>query len=153
MQEFDKKITQNLHVCNFCTTFAAFLKGFITKMAKVITPDGSRRRGKLDKQSNEVHRIGKNGEEQTYVLHPSSVPPTKAQNFYRKNFGKINAVVNSIVADPLQAQQWQERPEGEECHLWHAVLPDLAGRWSGAEEGRGHCLRHHLHRQGGWQES
>lgn len=124
MQEFDKKITQNLHVCKFCTTFAAFLKGFITKMAKVITPDGSKRRGKLDKQSNEVHRIGKNGEEQIYVLHPSSVPPTKAQNLYRKNFGKINAVVNSIVADPQQAQQWQERMN-EHNRQAYLVVPRL----------------------------
>ena len=79
-------------------------------MAKVITPDGSKRRGKLDCKSNEVHRV-KNGREQSYIFHPSDNPPSKAQKLHRSTFGKTNAIVNSIMADPKQEAEWRQRME------------------------------------------
>ena len=78
-------------------------------MAKVSSTDGAKRRGKIDKNSNEVFRVSKYGKEHSYTFHPSDKPASKAQNINRKNFGKINALVNGIVADPVQETEWRAR--------------------------------------------
>ena len=78
-------------------------------MAKVTNTDGILRRGKENKKSNVVYRVSKNGKEHSYTLHPSDKPASKAQKFNRSNFGKINAIVNTILADPNQAAEWREK--------------------------------------------
>ena len=78
-------------------------------MAKIDNADHSKRRGKLNKQDDEVHRV-RNGKEHVYsIRNPYDGPASEAQNSNRSNFGKISAIVNRIIADPVQAAEWQQR--------------------------------------------
>ena len=78
-------------------------------MAIVLNYDGSQRRGKMNKKSKEVHRV-RNGKEQVYNLNSDgNNPPSKAQKLQRSVFGKTNAIVNAIIADPQQEKEWRER--------------------------------------------
>lgn len=80
-------------------------------MAIVRTIDGSKRSGKLNKQSKEIHRV-RNGREHVYSIEkPYAGPPTDAQKLQRSIFGKTNAMVNAIMADPQQAEEWKARME------------------------------------------
>lgn len=77
-------------------------------MAKVDDNAFPGTRGKVNKKSSTVYRI-RNGEQQSYTLSESSVPPSKAQKAHRKLFGKVTALVNAIVADPQQNAEWDRK--------------------------------------------
>ena len=80
-------------------------------MAIVRNIDGSKRSGKLSKQSKEIHRV-RNGREHVYSIEkPYEGPPSDAQKLQRSIFGKTNAMVNAIMADPQQVAEWQARME------------------------------------------
>ena len=75
-------------------------------MAKVKDPNLPHIGGKMNKKSDVVYRT-RNGKQYKYTFTPSTKPPTKAQNAYRKNFGKITTIVNAILANPEQKAEWQ----------------------------------------------
>ena len=80
-------------------------------MAKVDNADHSKRHGKLNKKDNEIHRV-RNGKEHVYSIRDEyNGPASEAQNADRSNFGKISAIVNRIIADPVQAAEWKQRFE------------------------------------------
>lgn len=80
-------------------------------MAKVDNADHSKRHGKLNKKDNEIHRV-RNGKEHVYSIRDEyNGPASEAQNANRSNFGKISAIVNRIIADPVQAAEWKQRFE------------------------------------------
>ena len=97
-------------------------------MAIVRTPDGSKRSGKLNKQSKEIHRV-RNGREHVYSIEkPYKGPPSDAQKLQRSIFGKANAMVNTIMADPLQVEQWKARMEAYN-HSINPVAPPFPKRF------------------------
>jgi ElaA protein len=65
-------------------------------------------KGKPNKKSNEVFRYGHAGQQ---LLHPSpnSVPASKAQKSNRKEFGKINSIVNVLIANPEESKAAEQR--------------------------------------------
>ena len=77
-------------------------------MAKVTNLDYSLRQGKMNKDSKVVYRV-RNGKQQSYTPNENTNPPSKAQNAYRKLFGKITSIVNAIMADPKQEALWEQR--------------------------------------------
>ena len=77
-------------------------------MAKVSNQDYSIRRGKLSKDSPVVYRV-RRGRQQSYTMKANLNPPSPAQEAHRKYFGKITSVVNAIMADPVQAAEWEQR--------------------------------------------
>jgi len=80
-------------------------------MAKVTNLDGSGRRGKMNKKSNVVHRI-RNGKEHAYTINAGYIDdPSAAQKLQRSVFGKTNAIVNRIMADPEQYRDWEAKME------------------------------------------
>ena len=80
-------------------------------MAKVNKQNRSLVSGKMNKKSNEVHRV-RNGREFVHTIEKEYVDdPSKAQKAHRSIFGKTNSIVNSIMADPAQMQEWTKRKE------------------------------------------
>lgn len=80
-------------------------------MAKIDNHDKSLRRGKMNKQDNEIHRV-RNGKEHVYsIRNEYEGPASEAQNTHRSNFGKINALVNRIMADPAQVADFEQRKD------------------------------------------
>lgn len=78
-------------------------------MATVRNTDYSLRRGKLNKSDDTIYRV-RNGKEQIYaVRNPNTAPPSAAQKSTRSLFGKVNSVVNIIMADPAQVAEWRAR--------------------------------------------
>lgn len=78
-------------------------------MAITDNADYTRRRGKLNKKDNVIHRIT-NGKEQVYsIVDPYEGPASEAQTAHRSNFGKISAIVNRIMADPAQVADFKQR--------------------------------------------
>ena len=91
-------------------------------MAIVSNLEGRRVRGKMNKKSNEVHRII-NGQEYIHTIeNPYDGPISAAQKLQRNVFGKTNAIVNSILSDPEQYNEWKARMEE---HNRNAFRPDL----------------------------
>ena len=75
--------------------------------------------GKLNKKSKEVHRVV-NGKEYTYTIEKEYVDdPSEAQKLQRSVFGKTNALVNAIMADPAQEQEWRARMD----EYNHTIIP------------------------------
>ena len=73
--------------------------------------DGRKVSGKYSKKSNEIHRV-RNGREQVYTTdYDFNAPPSAAQKLQRSVFGKTNAIVNAIMNDPQQQQEWRQRME------------------------------------------
>ena len=67
--------------------------------------------GKLNKKSKEVHRVV-NGKEYKYTIEKEYIDdPSDAQKLQRAVFGKTNALVNAIMADPAQEKEWQAKME------------------------------------------
>ena len=80
-------------------------------MAKIDNQDHSLRRGKLNKKDNEIHRV-RNGKEHVYSIHDEyDGPASEAQTAQRSNLGKINSIVNRIMADPVQVADFEQRME------------------------------------------
>lgn len=78
-------------------------------MAKIDNQDHSLRRGKMNKKDNEIHRV-RNGKEHVYSVRDGYVgPASEAQSAHRSNFGKINSIVNRIMADPVQVADFEQR--------------------------------------------
>lgn len=78
-------------------------------MAKIDNQDHSLRHGKLNKKDDEIHRV-RNGKEHVYAVRDEyQGPASEAQNAHRSNFGKINALVNRIMADPVQVADFEQR--------------------------------------------
>ena len=61
-------------------------------MAKVDNPDAAQVHGKTNKKSKGVNRVS-----------------SKAQKLHRSNFGKVCAIVNTIMADPEQVAEWEAK--------------------------------------------
>ena len=78
-------------------------------MAIIDNQDHSLRRGKMNKKDNEVHRV-RNGKEHVYSIRDEYAgPASEAQKTHRSNFGKINSIVNRIMADPAQVADFEQR--------------------------------------------
>lgn len=78
-------------------------------MARIDNQDNSLRRGKMNKKDNEIHRV-RNGKEHVYSIRDKyQGPASEAQNAHRSNFGKINSIVNRIMADPAQVADFEQR--------------------------------------------
>lgn len=78
-------------------------------MARVDNSDYTKKHGKMNRKDNVIHRV-RNGKEHVYsILDPYQGPATEAQQSNRSNFGKISAIVNRIIADPIQKAEWQQR--------------------------------------------
>ena len=85
-------------------------------MAKIDNQDHSLRRGKLNKKDNEIHRV-RNGKEHVYSIHDEyDGPASEAQTAQRSNFGKINSIVNRIMADPAQVADFEQRMNAANRH-------------------------------------
>lgn len=77
-------------------------------MAVLIDLEAPLRRGKMNKKSDVVYRV-RNGKQQSYIPTPNTNPPTRAQSAHRAHFGKVNALVNAIMADPAQQAEWEQK--------------------------------------------
>lgn len=78
-------------------------------MAKIDNQDCSLRHGKLNKKDKEVHRVIRGKEYVHTVSNEYDGPASEAQQAHRSNFGKINALVNRIMADPAQVADFEQR--------------------------------------------
>ncbi|MBQ2520766.1 MAG: GNAT family N-acetyltransferase [Paludibacteraceae bacterium] len=80
-------------------------------MAKVRNNNLGTISGKTNKKAKEVHRVI-NGKEYVHTIENEyEGEPSAAQKLQRSIFGKTNAIVNGIMADPIQAAEWRERME------------------------------------------
>jgi len=80
-------------------------------MAKVNKSDYTQMRGKLNRKDNVIHRV-RNGKEHIYsILEPNTAQPSQAQKNHRSLFGKVNSIVNVVMADPQQVAEWTGRME------------------------------------------
>ena len=78
-------------------------------MAIVDHIEGSKVRGKLNKKSKEIHRV-RNGREFVHTVENEYTgPASKAQKYQRSIFGKTNAIVNIIMSDPAQVEEWTKK--------------------------------------------
>ena len=93
-------------------------------MAKVKNADLSLIRGKLTKKSPVINRV-RNGRQHSYIAEQPSVPPTKAQSDHRKLFGKVNSIVNTLMANPEQAALWEQRRKEFNSHQREIFSPVL----------------------------
>jgi ElaA protein len=85
-------------------------------MAKVKDLTFPKTHGKLNKKADTIYRV-RDGKQQSYTASENSVPPSKAQNAHRKHFGKVTAIVNAIVADPVQNAEWDQKRIAYNKHL------------------------------------
>ena len=82
-------------------------------MAKIDNSDYTKKHGKLNRKDNVIHRV-RNGKEHVYsIVDPYHGPASEAQDAHRSNFGKINAIVNRIMADPEQVAEFEQRMNAE----------------------------------------
>ena len=92
-------------------------------MAKNVNADYTQRRGKLNKKDNVIHRI-RDGKEQVYsIVDEYDGPASEAQKAHRSNFGKINSIVNRIMADPEQVADFEQRMNAENKKFTAEGLP------------------------------
>ena len=82
-------------------------------MAKIDNQDSSLRHGKMNKQDKEIHRVIHGREYVHTVKNEYDGPASEAQKSHRSNFGKINAIVNRIMADPAQVAEFEQRMNAE----------------------------------------
>lgn len=69
------------------------------------------RHGKLNKKDDVIYRE-QYGKERMYSMrNPYNGPASEAQTQHRSHFGKVNSIVNVILADPKQHAEWTERKE------------------------------------------
>lgn len=64
--------------------------------------------GKPNKKEDIVMRT-RNGKQYEYTYTPGSAPASKAQKSNRKEFGRVNSIVNVMVADPVQYEEAEKR--------------------------------------------
>lgn len=78
-------------------------------MAKVENSDYTKKHGKLNKKDDIIYRV-RNGKEHAYTVRDEyDGPASEAQIAHRSNFGKINSIVNRIMADPAQVADFEQR--------------------------------------------
>lgn len=78
-------------------------------MAKIENSDYTKKHGKLNKKDDIIYRV-RNGKEHAYTVHDKYAgPASAAQTAHRSNFGKINSIVNRIMADPAQVADFEQR--------------------------------------------
>lgn len=78
-------------------------------MAKIENADYTKKHGKLNKKDEIIYRV-RNGKEHAYTVKDEyDGPGSEAQQAHRSNFGKINALVNRIMADPAQVADFEKR--------------------------------------------
>lgn len=77
-------------------------------MAKIKDKNRDLVSGKFNRKDPEIHRV-RNGKEHVYTQNVVNNPNTKAQKNTRGLFGKTNSIVNVIMADPVQCQEWRHR--------------------------------------------
>ena len=94
-------------------------------MAKVKDLTFPKTSGKLNKKDDKIYRV-RNGKQQSYTASENSVPPSKAQNAHRKLFGKVTAIVNAIVADPVQNAEWNQKRIAYNKHL--VAMQDMVSK-------------------------
>lgn len=75
-------------------------------MAKIDNPDAAQVHGKTNKKSKEVNRVS-----------------SKAQKLHRSNFGKVCAIVNTIMADPEQVADWEAKMKEYNRSVYANPLP------------------------------
>lgn len=69
------------------------------------------RHGKLNKKDDVIYRE-QYGKERMYSMrNPYNGPASEAQTEHRSHFGKVNSIVNVIMADPVQKTEWTERKD------------------------------------------
>ena len=78
-------------------------------MAKIHNKDHSLRSGKMNKKDKEIHRVIRGKEYVHTVENEYQGPASEAQTAHRSNFGKINSIVNRIMADPAQVADFEQR--------------------------------------------
>lgn len=78
-------------------------------MAKIKSSYDPPKHGKLNKKADVIYRV-RNGKEHAYtIVDEYDGPPSEAQQAHRANFGRINALVNRIMADPEQLAGFEQR--------------------------------------------
>jgi len=82
-------------------------------MAKIHNQDNSLKSGKMNKKDKDVHRVIRGREYVHTVNNEYAGPASEAQTAHRTNFGKINSLVNRIMADPAQVADFEQRMEAE----------------------------------------
>lgn len=87
-------------------------------MAKVDNSDYTKKHGKMNRKDNVIHRV-RNGKEHVYSILADTPPASDAQKARRAFFGKVNSLVNIIMADPEQKAGWTARMEAHN----HEVNP------------------------------
>ena len=78
-------------------------------MAKIDNLDAAQVHGKTNKKSKEVNRVIHGKGYRHTVENPYDGPASKAQKLHRSNFGKVSAIVNTIMADPEQVAEWDAK--------------------------------------------
>ena len=78
-------------------------------MAIVNEYNSALKSGKMNKKDKEVHRVIRGKEYVHTVNNEYNGPASEAQTTHRSNFGKINAIVNRIMADPVQVADFEQR--------------------------------------------
>lgn len=63
----------------------------------------------MNKKDKEVHRVIRGREYVHTVNNEYAGPASEAQTAHRSNFGKINSIVNRIMADPAQVADFEQR--------------------------------------------
>lgn len=92
-------------------------------MAIISNVDGRKVRGKMNKKSKEVHRI-RNGREFVHTVEKEyENNPSAAQKLQRSNFGKTNAILNLIMADPEQVKEWEAKMKEYNRHIDWTINP------------------------------
>lgn len=99
-------------------------------MAIVSDLDTGKVHGKLNKKSKVVHRVINGREYKHTVENPYEGPASEAQKLQRNVFGKTNAIVNSIVNDPKQYKEWQNRMEEYNRTVVRPDLPPFPKRYT-----------------------
>lgn len=82
-------------------------------MAKIDNLDAAQVHGKTNKKSKEVNRVIHGKGYRHTIENPYDGPASKAQKLHRSNFGKICAIVNTIMADPEQVADWEAKRKGQ----------------------------------------
>ena len=92
-------------------------------MAKIENADYTKKHGKLNKKDEIIYRV-RNGKEHAYTVKDGyDGPASEAQNAHRSNFGKINSIVNRIMADPAQVADFEQRMHAENKKFSAKGLP------------------------------
>lgn len=77
-------------------------------MARIENTDHTLVHGKLNKKADKTFRT-RNGQQFAYSSNKKPGTASPAQKAHRSLFGKVNSIVNVIMADPAQTAEWEKR--------------------------------------------